>query len=107
MKRFRIFIVISLLAVEPAMAAGIVLTKEKFTSSENTATQLLTARNNGPPLLDLVVECGFFQGSTLLTTARQIAMNVDTEQTVDIEVTANNAAGADHADCRISGALPK
>jgi hypothetical protein len=98
------------------MAGDIDLTPDKFTvrcavepsfcPSGEVATQLLIAKNNGPPIFNLVVECAFFRGSDFLETERNFTLNVDTGQTAYIEVTSGKAAGADHADCRVFAALP-
>jgi hypothetical protein len=91
------------------MAGDIDLTPGKFTvrqcaveplfcPSGEVATQLLIAKNNGPPIFNLVVECAFFRGSDFLETERNFTLNVDTEQTAYIEVTSGKAAGACGAD---------
>jgi hypothetical protein len=100
-------VVVSLFSAQSARAGNVDLILGKFTLKGNSATQLLTAKNHGPPIFDLVVECGFLHGSDLVTTERNFALNIETDQTAYLTVTAENAAGADHADCRVFAAIPK
>jgi hypothetical protein len=91
----------------PAVAGpnDVTLTPGKFTTEGKSATQLITAKNSGGPIFDLVVECGFLKGAELVTTEREASLNVGAGQTVYMKVTANNAPGADRADCRVFAAV--
>jgi hypothetical protein len=93
--------------VAPAMAgpSDVTLTPGRFIAEGKSATQLITAKNSGGPIFDLVVECAFLKGAELVTTERDASLNVGAGQTVYMKVTANNAPGADRADCRVFAAV--
>jgi hypothetical protein len=93
--------------VTPVMAGAkdVTLTPGKFTTDGKAATQLLSAKNSGEQIFMLVVECGFLKDAQLVGTGQERSLNVDTGQTAYLKVTASDAAGADHADCRVVGAM--
>ena len=94
-------------ATLPVIAAEMIqLLPGRFSVNGNNATQMIAAKNGGPPISELVIDCGFFQGSELIGAARGSALNVKTGQTANIEVVATDAGKADHADCRVFAALP-
>ena len=113
---YRIIFCLLLTASAPtaALAGDVELTLGKFTArkcsvdpsfcaSGENATQVVAAKNNGPPIAHLIIECAFMRGTDLLDpNARGVTFNVDTGKTVYLDVFSDKAAGADHAaDCRV------
>lgn len=97
--------------VQPVMAGAsdVTLTLGKFSTDGKSASQLIVAKNSGPPIFDLVIECAFLRGSELLTTGRDFALSVQTGQTAYLNIIPDerigSAAGADHTDCRVFAAF--
>jgi hypothetical protein len=99
--------ILALLTTTQALAGSfdVTLTPGNFTIDGKSATQLITAKNNGGPIFDLIVECGFLKDTALVTTARESSLNVAAGQTIYMQVTSTAAGGANRADCRVSAAV--
>jgi len=98
----------------PVMAADVHdvhLTPGKFTNTDGkSARQLVTVQNNsGQPIFDIIVECGFFHESELLTTGREAALNVQASAVAYLSIAPDDrngdGTGADRADCRVFAAI--
>jgi hypothetical protein len=93
-----------LLAVPPARAAEIELSKGQLKHAGDVVTQVIAAKNNtGVPIVALYVECGFFRGDALVGASIGTTFNVEPGQTAYVEVSDDDASDADRTECRVSG----
>ena len=77
-----------MVAISPAAAAEVELSKGRLTVTDFIATQVIAVKNNTTKRISTIyVECGFFHANTLLAAARYHAENVEAGQTAYIEVT--------------------
>jgi hypothetical protein len=94
---------VSVVAISPAAAAEVELSKGRLTVTDFIATQVIAVKNNTTKRISTIyVECGFFHANTLLAAARYHAENVEAGQTAYIEVTSQDAAEADRSECRVN-----